>query len=324
MINTLPGILLSLMIGAVAWFASGYIPLGGVTISLILGILVGNLVKLPGTFNRGTTFCEKRVLTWAIALTGISLDYKILNELGLNTLLLIIASVGLTIFAALTLGKRSGMNKDLCLLIGIGNAVCGSSAIAAAQGIIKTEDKNVGMSIAAINFLGTVGIFLVPALGLAVFRFSELQAGLLTGNTLQAIGQVTAAGYSISSRAGDAAVVVKMCRILMITPIVLILSTVRSRREETDQKQKLPRIPSYIIIFIILSIAGSTGLIPIQVISIVKTAEKVLLITAMAAIGMKISLKDLAAGGRQTLVLGSAVWGIQILLSSMVIQFLIR
>jgi len=326
MIKTIPGILLCAVIGTVSWFASRAIPLGGVTISIILGILAGNILPLPSFFNKGIGFSEKKILTWAIALTGISLDYKILSDLGLPTLVLIISTVGLVVFAALLMGRKAGMDRDLCLLLGIGNAVCGSSAIAAAQGIIKTDDKNVGISVAAVNFLGTIGIFVIPALGSALLGMTDLQTGVLSGNALQAIGQVTAAGYSVSARAGEAAVVVKMCRILMLTPIVLILSaTVGSsgKSGESGLKGKIPSVPSYIIIFIILSIAGTTGIIPEEIISLTKSAEKFLLMTAMAAIGMKISLKDLAAGGRQALMLGSAVWGVQVAFSALIILTLI-
>lgn len=320
MIKKLPGILLCAVIGTAAWFSAKLLPIGGVTISILIGIVTGNLIKLPEYFSSGTAFCEKKVLTWAIAIMGISLDYTILADLGLPTFILIIAAVVFTISTALILGKKTGLNKELCLLIGIGNAVCGSSAIAATQGVIDTDEKTVGLSIAAINFLGTIGIFLLPTLGMIIFRFNELQTGVLTGNTLQAIGQVSAAGFSISDKAGETAVIVKMCRILMITPLVIILSI---KKGNGIGIKRIPVIPRYIIVFIIMSIIGSFGIIPELLIPHIKNAGKMFLITAMAGIGMKISLKDLAVGGRQALLLGSAVWICQILFSGVLIILMV-
>ena len=308
----LPGLFLCAGIGAAAWVAALYIPLGGVTISIILGILAGNIFRIPSSFSPGVRFSEKRVLTWAIALTGIGLDYRILARLGWPSLLLILAGVAFTIFLARFLGRRLGMDRDLSLLVGIGNGVCGSSAIAAAQGVLKTDDKNVGLSVAVINFLGTLGIFILPALAVFVLRLPDLRAGALTGNTLQAIGQVTAAGYSISDAAGETAVIVKMGRILMITPVVLILSL---RKGTGERKRAVPVIPGYILVFILLSVIGSLQIIPEEIIHGVKTASKLLLIGAMAGIGLGISVKDLASGGRQALLLGTAVWAGQILFS---------
>ncbi|MBI9104668.1 MAG: putative sulfate exporter family transporter [Spirochaetales bacterium] len=117
---------------------------------------------------------------------------------------------------------------DLSLLISIGNAICGSSVIAAAQSIVKADDEKVGLSIAVINFLGTLGI-LLPALVIGIPFLNDVNSGVLIGNTLQAIGQVSAAGFSIGEETGQIATLEKMGRILRIMPVALGLSLFRKK-----------------------------------------------------------------------------------------------
>ena len=101
--------------------------------------------------------------------------------------------------------------------VGIGTAICGSAAIVATD-IIKLNETQAGISIAAINLIGTVGIFALPLLGTQVLEFSTIDNGFMIGNTLQAVGQVVAAGFSIDDATGQVATIVKMGRVMMLTP----------------------------------------------------------------------------------------------------------
>jgi uncharacterized integral membrane protein (TIGR00698 family) len=308
--KNIPGILLCTVIGAVSIYLAKIIPIGAVTIAILLGCLIANIFNLPKKTSVGAAFSEKIFLPTAIALMGLSLNYSVLASLGLLTIFLIISAIIVTISTSVFIGRKFGVNKDLCLLIGIGNAVCGSSAIGAAQAVIKTDERNVGLSVAVINLLGTLGIFLLPALCRFVLNFSNIKSGLLLGTGLQAIGQVTAAGFSIGNDTGEIAVIVKMCRILMITPLVLFLNLKKGAASE--EGIKLPRIPAFIIIFILLSVVGSTEFIPQSHLTILKSFSKIFLITAMSAIGMKITFRDIASGGKTALKLGITSWACQI------------
>ena len=156
------GILLCGLIGAAAMGLHLVVPLGAVTLSLILGMIFANTVKVPPKAVKGVTFTEKKILSAAIALLGFSLDYSILFSLGIFPIILVLTGVPVTILTALLLGRLLGLEKDLALLVGTGNGICGSSAIASAQAVIKTKEEHVGVSIAVINLLGTIGILLLP------------------------------------------------------------------------------------------------------------------------------------------------------------------
>jgi uncharacterized integral membrane protein (TIGR00698 family) len=323
LLNILPGLVMCIIIGGISFIVARYIPLGSVTISILLGVLTANIVRLPDITKEGVRFAEKKILTWAIALLGLELDYRVLLSLGYSTIVIILAGVIFTIGMGLFWGKILKAGRNLSLLVGIGNAVCGSSAIAAAQGVIKAEEEDVGVSIAVINLLGTVGIFLLPGIFFMWTGFPNAGKGILIGDTLQAVGQVTAAGFSLSDAIGQTATIVKMGRILLLTPLVLILGGIRKRKTGEDIRgEKLPGIPLYILFFILFSVIGSVEMLPALATAAIKLISKLLLTVAMAGIGMKITLHQLIRGGRTALGIGMLTWGCQIAFSLLLIMLL--
>ena len=217
------GVILTLVLAIIAFLLSAYIPIGAVAISIILGIVVANSFEISSGFSTGITYSEKSILAFAIALMGIKLDFSILEQLGYQTIILIIVGVFVTISSAMLFAKLFKFDKKFALMLGIGNAVCGSSAIAATKGVVKAKGDEVGISVAVVNLLGTVGIFLIPFVASYILKFQDTQSGILVGNTLQAVGQVVAGGFSISDTAGQSATIVKMGRVLILTPLIVIL-----------------------------------------------------------------------------------------------------
>lgn len=320
--NKIPGILISVITAVSAAFISRAVPLGSVTIAIICGIILtaAGITSRP-YFASGVSFAEKKILSLSIILMGVNLDFANLADLGVSLIIIIISAILLTISSAIVLGKIMKMDSDLALLIGVGNAVCGSSAIAAVQGVIKAEDDKVGISIAIINFLGTVGIFLLPALISFLPFFEGGDGAILIGNTLQAIGQVFAAGFSIDESTGQLASVVKMGRILMILPVVLIISFFRKENSQKMQRRGV-KIPSYILGFIACSALNTLGLLDEKTVSLLSQMSKWLLVTAMAAVGMKITLSRIASQGRKALIMASMVFLFQITYSTMIISLI--
>ena len=231
-----------------------------------------------------------------------------------------------TISTSLFFGKLFKFKRKFALLLGIGNAVCGSSAIATTEKIIGSEDEEVGLSVAIVNFLGTIGIFLLPFIGTVILHFSKLKTGILIGNTLQAVGQVVAAGFSVSDISGQTATIVKMTRILMLTPliIILILAFSKNKKSNTEIKTKKNNIPIFIIGFALFSLIPTFGLLPESIIKIISKISHYSLIIAMAGIGMKITFKSIAKDGKTALIIGSLTFLMQIIFSSTMILLLFK
>ncbi len=322
--NYFMGIAISILIALLALWGSGYIPLGAVALAIILGILLGNLTSLNQIGKAGITFSEKQFLSTAIALMGINLDFQVLQKLGWQSILLVIVAMVVTISTALLLAKLFGFDRRFALLLGIGNGVCGSSAIVATEQVVGAKKEDVALSIAIVNFLGTVGIFLLPFLSVTLLGLNDIHSGLLAGNTLQAVGQVVAAGFSISDTAGQTATLVKMTRVLMLFPLLMILiyTSARSHRNHKDttiKDVKKPAFPLFILGFVSFSLIPTFGLLPEHIIHIISKLSHYLLITAMAAIGLKITFKTILENGHLALGIGSIIFIVQILFSSIAI-----
>ena len=312
------GVVLCTLMGVIALFLSTYFPIGAVSIAIILGIVVGNLIKPGETFRKGITYSERHILAFAIALMGVNLNYLILKELGYKSILIIIVAMAVTILSSLVFAKIFKLNKKFVLLLGIGNGICGASAIAATKQIIGANEEEIGLSVSIINFLGTIGIFLLPLISV-VFKFTEISSGILIGNTLQAVGQVVAAGFSISKSAGEIATIVKMGRILMLLPVIFILIFAFSKKEAGKvhgERQKKHSVPLFIIGFILFSLIPTFGLLPLEYIEVISKISHYALIIAMAGVGLRITFISIIRDGKSALLIGSLIFLLQIIFSS--------
>jgi len=305
------GLSVVIVISAIAFLVSKFVVIGAVAIAIILGIVVGNIIKFNESYSSGITYAEKTLLGYSIALMGINLDFNILSSLGLKTLVIIVLGMVVTISSAVLIGRYYKIDMKLALLLGIGNGVCGSSAISATSPIIKPDKHFIGISVAIINLLGTVGIFLVPFVAIS-FGLNEIDGGILVGNTLQAVGQVTAGGFSIGNTAGVSATTVKMGRILLLTPLVLILIYI-FHAKNNDENTKRASIPGFIIGFIIFSLISSFGFVNDDIKHYIASTSHILLLLAMSAVGLKIHFNSIKSDGKLALKIASIVFAIQIL-----------
>ncbi|MBN2651938.1 MAG: putative sulfate exporter family transporter [Spirochaetales bacterium] len=312
----IPGISIATIITVIAItftkFVSPY-P-GAVTITIITGILVGNLPLKRFKMDEGALFLEKKILPISIALLGSELNFIVLKELGVNAILFTISYILLVIGLNLILGKIFRFSFKQGLLLGIGNAVCGSSAIAASSGVINPKDEEIGLSVAAVNLAGVAGIFLMPAVA-KIIGYTDLQTSAIIGGTLQAISQTAAAGYAISDEVGNVALIFKMERVAMLGPIVLLLvlisrifflkkSTDTTEEDRTEQKAKetplkifFKFVPPFILSFIVIAAIANSGKIPAKAVNLTQIIGITLLTYSMTGLGMRIKLKDLFKSG---------------------------
>lgn len=323
--NKIYGLLLCLAISIIAIFLSGYIVIGSVAIAIILGALIGNTIPLSKKFEPGITFSEKSLLAIAISLLGINLDFNILIQLGFKTIFLIIISLIATITFTLYVAKKFGFDTKFATILAIGNGVCGSAAIAATKDIVKLDKERSAIAIAIINLLGTIGLFILPIIGV-LLGLSDVQIGILLGNTLQSVGHTIAAGFSVNEVVGQSATITKMGRILLLTPVIFWLIYTVSKNKDLEQIEentsKKLQIPPFIIGFIVFSIIATLGILPQGVIEfLIKLSDWVLLL-AMSAIGLKISFHAIKQSGWEAFKLAGYVFKFQIILSILLIAIL--
>ena len=291
----------------------------GVTWAIIIGTVVGNIVKTDNRFSHGIKFAEKTILTYAIALLGLRLNLCELGHMGIAVFTIVLPTMIVTILSGIIIGKIMKFPIHFGILLGVGNAVCGASAIAAAAPTMNAEEDEIGVSIGIVNLLGTVSIFVLPAL-VHILNFTDSQSAFVLGGVIQAVGQVIAAGYSVNTAVGDGATLIKMLRVLMIGPIVMILSLI-ANKQPGDKSKHSVKIPRYIICFIVCSLVGSFLPSEQHVLPYVNVFARMLLMTAMAGVGLRIKIKELIQFGPKAFFLGTIINLIQISFIIMLLLF---
>jgi uncharacterized integral membrane protein (TIGR00698 family) len=294
-------------------------------------MIVGNKFTFLNTkgsqYLSGIKFAEKDLLMFAIALLGINLNFTILANLGFKTILIIVIAMVFTIFMGVFLGKLFKLNSKLSLMLGIGNAVCGSSAIAATAPVAKVKSEDVAISIALVNLMGTVGIFLAPFLAYLI-GFNDFDAGIFVGNTLQAVGQVVAGGFSISPEAGTNATVVKMGRVLLLAPLVFILIYLAKKelknnpQEKIEENSKKVGIPSFILWFLFFVVLASFEVLPKEIETIIATTSHYIALVAMSAIGLMIHFDTIKNNASVAFKVSTILFAMQLVLSAVLIYIL--
>ncbi|QRP63049.1 YeiH family putative sulfate export transporter [Rhodanobacter sp. FDAARGOS 1247] len=325
-----PGLLLAVAIALLAWLLGRWAPLiGGPVIGIVLGIVVGNTLPLGARYAPGIAFAGKKVLQWSIIALGFGLSLDQVAKTGLESLSVTLITMTMAFLSAWALGRWLGVHDKLMVLIGVGTAICGGSAIAAVTPIIRPDDHDTAFAISTIFLFNVIAVLLFPLLG-HLMHLSDLGFGLWAGTAINDTSSVVAAGYSYSHAAGDYATIVKLTRATLIIPICLVLAFVVATREKRKHAEagsgghfSLASIfPWFILWFLVASALRTAGLIPVAIQPSIHLLAEFLIIVALTAIGLSANLRKMISSGPRPILLGLGVW-IAVAVSSLLVQFVI-
>ena len=318
--NIIPGLLLTSLITFLSIYFSSFIPIGSVAIAILMGISINNtFLNQTEIFKTGISFSEKQLLSLAIILLGASLNFNKVMLIPVSSIIFIICIIFISLLFCYLLGKIFGLNKNLSILLGIGNGVCGSSAIAGASKVLDADKNDIGVSIAIINTLGAISIFILPYILMNFFpHFTNEQSGFLIGSTVQAVGQVTATGFIINQEVGEYATFIKMIRIIMLGPILLFLSFFIKNKSKNNPTGMF-NIPYFITGFIIFSLLVTFNFIPENLLLIIQQLSKILLVIAMAGIGLNISFRNIFEFGFKSFTIAALAFSLQIIFTFIIV-----
>ena len=327
-ITILPGLLISLFISLLSQFLTNFLPqLSAALIAILLGMLFGNTLFIHPRLNPGTQFAEKRLLEVAIVLNGLTLDFQMMREIGLVGLVFVFIQMLTTILIAVFLGKLFKFSKVFSLLMAAGNAVCGTAAIGTVSPILDAESKDKGMAITTVNVVGTVMMMGLPLVALFLYNHELLPTSALIGGVIQSVGQVVASAKLVNDDVVNLATVFKLIRVLMIAVVGISFSRLNLTEGESFFKNKQEEstsvsinIPWFIIGFLILFIVRSLTILPQTALSFTKTASSQFEIIALAAIGMRINMKDILKEGPKVMAYGFSIGLLQALVAIILIS----
>ncbi len=269
--------------------------------ALVLAILLGVAVRAvwaPGpVWQPGIHFCAKILLELAIVLLGAAVSARTVMALGPALLVGIVLVVAFGIASSFVISRILGLPVKMSLLIACGNSICGNSAIAAVAPVIGAASEDVAAAIAFTAVLGVITVLVLP-LFVPLLALSLTQYGVLAGLTVYAVPQVLAATLPIGALSNQVGTVVKLVRVLMLGPVILVLSLFN----RAGAKPKIwELLPWFIIGFLVLLGCRSAGLIPMVALAPLKLTAATLTTISMAGLGLGVDVFAVAkAGGRVT------------------------
>ena len=297
------GISLSVGIGLIALFLASLAPIiSSMLIGLLLGILIGNFIRLPDTYSKGIQYTSGKMLEFSLLFLAIGINFTHIAKIGASSFLWISLAIIIVLAVSLTYTKRFTQNNAGTFLVGFGTAICGSSAIAAISPSITNEKKDVAISLAVVNIIGTVGMLALPGL-LSYFHFSILRSGFIIGGSLHSVANVAGAGFAIDDETAKIAITIKLARVALLSP-AMILYSYFIRKDSVNNWKDHFKLPWYVWAFVGISVMASFIQIPATYIKQSETVGKIILTIAMAAIGLKVSFKTLLQSGKQAMIFG--------------------
>ena len=301
-----PGFLVAALVAVTAQSLSDHYGVPAMLMALLLGIAFHFLAE-EGRCVPGIEFTAKQVLRLGVALLGMRISVGLLIELGAGTVLLVIGAVVLTILFGLLGARLLGRGWRLALITGGSVAICGASAAMAIAAVLpKNEhsERNLLFTVMGVTVLSTVAMVIYPILAQAL-AFDDRASGVFLGGTIHDVAQVVGAGFSVSQEAGEVATLVKLIRVTMLAPVVLVfaLAIRRMAAGAGPGAVRPPLLPGFVLAFLVLAALNSFGLIPPALADLAGAASRWALLIAIAAVGMKSSLKQIFDVGGPAIVL---------------------
>ncbi|MCB4762576.1 MAG: YeiH family protein [Sulfurovum sp.] len=330
--GTISGIFFVAIFAAIATWIAGLgsiksLGLSPLVIGIVMGILYANTLHhhTPTGWQMGITFSGKKILRFAIVFYGFRLTFQEIIAVGMDGFLVSLIMLTSTLIFGSWLGyKIFGMEKDTSILTASGAAVCGAAAVLATEPVLKAEEYKTAIAVSMVVLFGTISMFLYPLLYSGIIEhatgFLHMTArefGIYTGGTIHEVAQVVAVPASVlgsPKEMADAAVIVKMTRVIMIAPMLIILGlylawNAKKLGGNHDGKTKLV-IPWFAVYFIMVAGFNSLHLLPRDLVGLINTIDTFLLTMAMTALGMGTIFSKFKGLGLAPLytALGMFVW----------------
>ncbi len=308
------GILLSAFIAVCALWLAALFPalaISPLIIGVLLGLMIGNLFGKPlhTHTQKGLAICTKQILRLGVILYGFRITVDGLFAVGW-------IGLGLSVFVTISTlylgcylgGKLFKLDKETSFLTAIGAAICGAAAVLAAETTSRAKPHQTAIAVATVVLFGTLAMLLYPVLYHAgILLLSPWQYGFFTGASIHEVAQVLAAGEAAGSASAEIAVIVKMTRVLLLAPVLILVGIYFNKT--SSEHTRLPiYIPWFVLGFILCIGINSLRLIDGPTTALIQHLDLFLLTLAMSALGLNTQFKALASLGLKPFYLGGILW----------------
>ena len=299
-------------IGSMDWVKA--VSLSPMIVGIILGMIYANSLRnnLPDTWVPGIAFCSKRVLRFGIILYGFRMSFQDVLAVGLPAIVIDAIVVIVTIAIGMVIGKLLRMDRDIALLTASGGAICGAAAVMGVDGVIRPKPYKTAVAVATVVIFGTLSMFLYPILYRAgIFDLPTGQMGIFTGSTVHEVAHVVGAGNAMGVAVSNSAIIVKMIRVMMLVPVLIVIAFLVAKGATSAQgqhgKSKIA-IPWFAILFLVVIAFNSFNLLPQAVVDWINTLDTFLLTMAMTALGAETSIDKFKRAGFKPFLLAAVIY----------------
>ena len=316
------GIVIVLIISVFVTFLSEFsffkdLAISPLIIGILFGMLYANSIKkyFPQSFDKGVAFCTKTLLRTGIVLYGFRLTFQNLEEVGFSGVFTAFLIVSSTFIIGYLFGtKVLKLDREITILTSAGSAICGAAAVLATESVLKSPAYKSAIAVSTVVVFGTIAMFLYPFLfKLGILNLSDSNMGIYIGATLHEVAHAVGAGEALGENASSNAVIVKMIRVMMLAPFLIVLSiwllktAVNSTIDNKDTKAKII-IPWFALMFIVVVAFNSFDLLSLQIVESINYLDSFILTVAMTALGMQTSFDKFKNVGLKPIYLASVLF----------------
>ncbi|MFA5233535.1 MAG: YeiH family protein [Sulfurimonas sp.] len=265
-------------------------------IGIVIGIFYANTLhnNTPKEWSGGITFSAKKILRFAIVFYGFRITFQQIAEVGMEGFMVSLIMLSTTFVLGTWAGQKLfKMDRDTSMLSASGASVCGAAAVLATEPVLKAEEHKAAIAVSMVVLFGTIAMFLYPLLyNMGFFDMSAKEFGIYVGGTIHEVAQVVAVPASVpnaSAEMANSAVIVKMTRVIMIAPMLIILGIYLSytaKRSGGEAGGVKLVIPWFAVYFIGMAGFNSLGIVPQNIVEIINQIDTFLLTMAMTALGI--------------------------------------
>jgi len=317
--HTLNGILFVALFSTAAWYIASFSFVKNLGISpLIIGIVIGAFyantlrMHLPQEWNPGIIFSTKTLLRAAIIFYGFRITFQNIAAVGIAGIFASTMIVTFTFIIGYFVGtKILKLDRDTTILTSAGSSICGAAAVLATEPVVKAEPYKSAIAVATVVIFGTTAMFLYPLMYKSgILHFSQNEMGIYIGSTIHEVAHVVGAASAISPDVAKEAVIVKMIRVMLISPFLIILGIFLAKTAKNKIKNEKTKIaiPWFAIWFIIVAGFNSLNLLPIKVINIINQLDTFALTMAMTALGMETNINKFKGVGLKPIYLAGILF----------------
>ena len=285
-------------------------------LAILIGLFYGNTLssQLPIGWSHGVRYCTKYILRLAIILLGFSFSFQEIAEQGVHGVIADSIIVTGTLLLGYFIGTRLlKMDPEMALMCSIGPAICGASAVLAAESVLRTSHAKTAVAVSTVVLFGTISMFLYPVIYACLpHNLSDASFGIYIGSSVHEVPQVVAAGNMINADVAQTATIVKMARVLMLVPVLLIIGfiweKIRTPLPDDNRREQTDVTPWWAFIFVAAVALNSMITIPKEIISSIHSVDIFLLTMAMGAIGMETTIAKFEEVGGKPFILTSILF----------------